>query len=134
MSFGAGATVIFDTDVLIWAERGSEKAMRLIGDAEEKAISIYTYMELMQGVRSSSELRALKEFIYEGCFQVFPLTENVGHRALIYVEAHATSSGLRASDAIIAATAIEHNFMLVSGNQKHFKVIPELQFKHFKPS
>ena len=39
---------------------------------------------------------------------------------------------MRAGDAIIAATAIENNMMLVSSNVKHFKVVKELQLKVFK--
>jgi predicted nucleic acid-binding protein len=62
-----------------------------------------------------------------------PFTENIGHRALIYVEEHALSSNIRAGDAIIAATAIENNMMLVTSNVKYFKVVKELQFKAFKP-
>ena len=125
--------MIFDTDVLIWAERGNEKAIEVIGDAEERAVSIYTYMELLQGARNLSEGRAIKTFLTEGAFQVFPLTENIGHRALVYVEEHTRSSGMRASDAIIAATAVENGFMLVSGNRKHYSPIRELRFTPFNP-
>ncbi|MEA3290843.1 MAG: PIN domain-containing protein, partial [Pseudomonadota bacterium] len=64
---------------------------------------------------------------------ILPLTENIGHRALIYVEEYALSSNMRAGDAIIAATAIENNMTLVSSNVKHFKVVKELRLKAFKP-
>jgi predicted nucleic acid-binding protein len=43
------------------------------------------------------------------------------------------SHGLRAGDAIIAATAAENNLTLVSSNTKHFKPIKELKLKIFKP-
>ena len=126
--------MIFDTDVLIWAERGNEKALEIIGDAAERAISIYTYMELLQGARSLLEAGTIKAFLAEGAFRVLPLTENIGHRALIYVEEYARSYGIKAADAVIAATAIENGFMLVSGNRKHYKPIKELLFKVFKPN
>ena len=126
--------MIFDTDVLIWAERGNEKALEVINDSAERAVSIYTYMELLQGARDALESAKIKAFLTDGAFQVLPLTENIGHRALIYVEEYSRSSGMRADDAIIAATAIENGFMLVSGNQKHYKPIRELLFKTFKPN
>ena len=73
-------------------------------------------------------------FPYTTLFRsILPLTENIGHRALIYVEEHALVSNMRLGDAIIAATAIENNMTLVSSNAKHFKVINELQLKVFKP-
>ncbi len=124
--------VLFDTDILIWAERGHEKAIQAISDAGERAISIFTYMELLQGARNERECAAIKEFLTEGAFQVLSLTENIGHRALIYVEEYARSSGMRAGDAVVAATAVENGFMLVSGNFKHFKAVQELKFKRWR--
>lgn len=64
---------------------------------------------------------------------MIPFTENIGHRASIYIEEYTLSSGLRAGDAIIAATATENNMILVSGNLKHFKPIRDLKLKTFKP-
>ena len=71
--------------------------------------------------------------IYSFGFIVLPLTENIGHRASIYVEEYTLSSSIRAGDAIIAATAVENNMTLSSSNVKHFKVIKELKLKAFKP-
>ena len=124
--------MIFDTDVLISAEKGDPRAIVLLGDADEKAISIVTYMELLHGLSSKAQIQTVKNFISEGVFEILPLTENIGHRALVYVEQYAASSGLRAMDALIAATAVENNRLLVSGNRKHFKFIEELKFKPFK--
>ena len=71
--------------------------------------------------------------IYSFGFIVLPLTENIGHRASIYVEEYTLSSSIRPGDAIIAATAVENNMTLSSSNVKHFKVIKELKLKAFKP-
>ena len=49
------------------------------------------------------------------------------------VEEYGLSSGIRAGDAIIAATAIENNMPLASGNAKHFKAIKDLDLVIFKP-
>ena len=125
--------MIFDTDILIWIQRGHEKATKLIETDLDRSISIQSYMELLQGAKSKLHHQYIKDFLTEFEFTVLPLTENIGHRALIYVEAYALSSNMRAGDAIIAATAVENNIMLVSSNVKHFSVIRELQLKPFRP-
>lgn len=125
--------MIFDTDILIWVQRGNEKAAKLIEKDEDRYLSIHSYMELLQGAKNKTQHKYVKDFISEFEFSILPLTENIGHRALIYVEEYALSSNMRAGDAIIAATAVENNKLLVSSNIKHFKVVKELQLKNFKP-
>ena len=125
--------MIFDTDILIWVQRGNEKAAKLIEKENDRYLSIQSYMELLQGAKNKTQHQTVKKFIAEFDFSILPLTENIGHRALIYVEEYALSSNMRAGDAIIAATAVENNQVLVSSNAKHFKVVNELQFKPFKP-
>ncbi|RTZ99717.1 MAG: type II toxin-antitoxin system VapC family toxin [Deltaproteobacteria bacterium] len=125
--------MIFDTDIFIWAQRGNEKAVRLFEKEEEKHLSIQTYMELLQNAKNKTQHKYTKDFLTSFDFIVLPLTENIGHRASIYVEEYTLSSSLGAADAIIAATAVENNMTLASSNIKHFRVIKELQLKPFKP-
>lgn len=125
--------MLFDTDIFIWVQRGNEKAALLIEKAEERFLSLQTYLELLQCATDKRQHRMVKQFIADFGFIILPLTENIGHRALIYIEEYALSHGLRAGDAIIAATAIENNLPLVSGNGKHFRIIKELELKVFKP-
>lgn len=125
--------MIFDTDILIWVQRGNLKASKLIEKHTERCLSVQTYMELLQGAKNKSQHKIVKNFIHDFQFNILPLTENIGHRALIYVEEFALSSNMRAGDAIIAATAVENNIALTSSNVKHFKPIKELQLKAFKP-
>lgn len=125
--------MIYDTDILIWIQRGSEKAAKLIERDNDKYLSIQSYMELLQGAKNKAHHKYVKDFISEFEFSILPLTENIGHRALIYVEEYALASNMRAGDAIIAATAVESNIILVSSNVKHFKAVKELQLKAFNP-
>ena len=125
--------MIFDTDVLIWVQRGNRKAARLIDRTEERFLSIYSYLELLQGAKNKDQHHRTDDFLNTFGFIVLPLSENIGHRALIYIEEYGLSHSLSAGDAIIAATAVENNMMLVSGNSRRFKPIKELQFKIFKP-
>lgn len=125
--------MLFDTDVLIWVERGNLKASLVVENADERKISLQTYLELLQGAINTRQQNVIKAFLAEFNFEVLPLTENIGHRAAIYIEEYSLSMGLRAGDALIAATAIEHNLLLTSANKKHFKPIKNLSFKVFIP-
>jgi len=124
---------MYDTDILIWVQRGNEKAARVIEKDDQKQLSIQSYMELLQGARSRTEQKYVRDFISSFGFSVLPLTENIGHRALIYVEEYALSDNMRSADAIIAATAVESNLKLVSGNAKHFRAVKDLQIRVFRP-
>lgn len=124
--------MLFDTDVLIWYQRGKAEAAKVIDKSPERFISAQTYMELLQCAESKQQQLLVKSFLQEFNFIILPLTENIGHRAVVYTEAYSLSHGIRAGDAIIAATAAEHNLALLSGNAKHFKVFNEITFKHFK--
>ena len=125
--------MLFDTDILIWIQRGNEKAAELIERDFNRFISVFTYMELLQGAANKVQSRLIRDFLTEYGFQLLPLSENIGHRASIYVEEFALSSGLWAADALIAATAAENNITLVSGNSKHFRPIKDLRLKIFRP-
>lgn len=124
--------MLFDTDVLIWCFRGKAKAARTIESAEAPTISAVTYMELIQGVRDRRELRTIRSFLADLYIPTLPLTENIGHRATIYLEEHALSAGLTMADALIAATAMEHAMPLCTGNTKHFTCIADLDLQAFK--
>ncbi len=123
---------MFDTDVLIWLQRGQETAATLVENTEGRCISIITLMELLQGASNKSQHRYVKEFFEEYNFRVLPLTENIGHRASIYIEEYSLGHGLRVADALIAATAVENNQELISSNKKHYQIVSELKLIPFK--
>jgi len=125
--------MLFDTDVLIWLFRGQKSAARRVERAERRAVSVVTYMELLQGARNREEMSSIKDFLVELSFDLLPLTENIGHRASIYMEEYALRAGLRLADALIAATAVEHHLPLCTANRKHYKVIEELELKIYRP-
>jgi predicted nucleic acid-binding protein len=125
--------MLFDTDVFIWAQRGNRPAVQVMEQAPERLLSVLTYMELLQAAQHARQHAHVKDFLTTFGFQILPLTENIGHRAAIYVEEYSLTSGLRAADAIIAATATEHHLSLMSGNVKHFKLIHDLRLIPFTP-
>ena len=125
--------MLFDTDSLIWVQRGSLKAARLVERAAQRSISALSYMELMQSAQNKDQHRHTKDFLATFGFDLVPLSENIGHRAAIYIEEYTLSHGIRAGDAIIAATAVENNLTLVSSDRKHFSPIKDLKLRLFKP-
>jgi len=130
----AGAEcMLFDTDVLIWCFRGVAKAAKAIEDDPTPHISVVTYMELVQGARDKRELKSISSFLADMGIPVLPLTENIGHRASIYLEEHALKDGMAMADALIAATAVERSLTLSTGNGKHFRVISDVELSVFRP-
>ena len=125
--------MLFDTDILISVFRANVRAASLLEKVDDRQFSIVSYMELIQGVRDKRELKTIKSFLSDFAFQLLPLTENIGHRAAIYMEEYSLKTGLRMADALIAATAVENHTTLSSGDQKHYKVIKDLDIKSFRP-
>ncbi|MBF0479025.1 MAG: type II toxin-antitoxin system VapC family toxin [Candidatus Omnitrophica bacterium] len=124
--------MLFDTDIFIWVQRGNIKAAQIMETDQERFLSAQTFMELLQGASNKLQHDRIKSFLTDLGFTILPLTENIGHRAMIYIEQYALSHGLTAGDAIIAATAAENNLILVSGNEKHFKPVPDIKLKVFR--
>lgn len=125
--------MIFDTDVLIWTLRGNLKAAKAIDDCGLRSVSVVTYMELLQGARDGREVRDIKSFLKELQFALLPLTENIGHRASIYMEEYGLTISMSMADALIAATAMENNQPLITGNAKHYKAVKDLELLRFRP-
>jgi predicted nucleic acid-binding protein len=125
--------MLFDTDIIIWMQRGNKKAADLIDNHEERFISIMSYMELMQCAPNNQRIRYIKDLLTDFGFTVLPLNQNIGHTALLFVEQYSLTSGIQAVDAVIAATAMEHNSTLATSNCKHFKSIKNLKLKTFRP-
>ena len=125
--------MLFDTDILIWIQRGNVKAAHLVDRTDERLISVQTFMELLQVAREKRQHAIIKRYLQDLAFSVLPLTENIGHRALVYVEEYRLSSGMRAGDAIVAATATENGLTLATGNARHFRSVKGLTLRIFRP-
>jgi predicted nucleic acid-binding protein len=125
--------MLFDTDVLIWVFRGNPRAAKLLETAEERSLSVISYMELLQGVRDGREAKAIRAFLADFGFSTVPLSENISHRASIYMEQFGLKTALGVADALLAATAVENRLTLCTANRKHYKPIAELPIKLFRP-
>jgi predicted nucleic acid-binding protein len=125
--------MLIDTDVLIWLFRGRASARDAIEQLDSIQLSAITYMEMVQGMRNKEELRLFRRTIHDRQWKIIPLNENISHRATVYIENHALSHGLTMADSLIAASALESGFPLMSANVKHYRVITELTLLPYRP-
>jgi len=124
---------VIDSDVLIWYMRGNRNAKAIIDGNMPFKISAVTYMELIQGMRDKRELLLFKEHLKKWSVEILPINERVTARAVCLVEAYALSHSLELADALIAATALEERESLITGNDKHYRCIPNIQLTVFRP-
>lgn len=125
--------MLFDTDIFVWIQRGNINAAKLVEKEDERLLSLQTYLELLQCAGNRQQHEATRTFLKDFGFRILPLTENIGHRAAVYIEEYALSHGLRAGDAIVAATAAENGLTLCTGNAKHIKPLRDIKTLIFKP-
>ena len=125
--------MIVDTDVLIWYLRGNENAYELIDNANNLYLSVVTYMELVQGMRNKKELISLRKALHIWNAKILYITEDISAKAMFFVEQHFLSHSMQLADALIGATAISYGSPLVTGNDKHYRVMKGLQLKKFRP-
>lgn len=125
--------MLVDTDVLIWFLRGKPSARAVIEDCPEVELSAVTYMELVQGARNRKELRLLRRTIAANAWRILPITEAISHRATTCVESHALSHGMQLADALIAATAIESGLTLITANTRHYRFLPDISLRRYRP-
>lgn len=125
--------MLIDTDVMIWLMRGNDRAASAVQETWPRSIAIVTYMEMVHGLRSREQIRAAKSLLKEQGFVTLGLSEDIAHRAAIYMEEYAPSIGLCVVDALIAATAAELGLPLLTGNDRHFQPILGLDVRPFRP-
>ena len=124
---------LLDTDVIIWYLRGNKKAYDLIHSLNVFAISAVTYMELVQGMRDKTELRQLKRTLKQWNVKTIYMNEEISALALFYVEEYFLSHSMQLADALIAATCSNYGLVLYTANDKHYKIINDLEINVFRP-
>jgi len=125
--------MLIDTDVLIWYMRGNTTASDEIEKYKNFSISVVTYMELVQGIRNKQELTALRKALKGWNCKLIYVTEEISSKAMFYVEQHYLSHSMQIADAFIGATAAAYGMPLLTGNDKHYKVVKEIDLKIFRP-
>ncbi len=125
--------MIIDTDVLIWYMRGNKKAYDVIENQQGFFVSVVSYIELVQGMRNKGELIELRRAFREWNTKILYINEEISSKAMFYIERHYLSHSLQLADALIASTALVNGLPILTGNDKHYKMIKELQILKFRP-
>ena len=115
--------MVIDTDVLIWYMKGNEKAYKVIENSMSFFISVVTYMELVQGMRNKNELNNLRRALHNWNSKILYISEEISVKAMFFVEQHYLSHSIQLADALIGATAIAYGLPILTGNDKHYKIL-----------
>lgn len=120
--------VVFDTDVLIDHLRGFGPATAYLSRYQEmeRWISAVTVMELYAAPSISQEQLEKISRLFEGLTGVADVTADTARRAGELLARYRKNHGLNPVDALIAATAMEMDAVLVTRNRKHFDFIAGL--------
>jgi predicted nucleic acid-binding protein len=132
--FSEGTPVlIIDTDVLVWYLRGSESAKKAVEENLPFSVSVVTLMELMQGMKNKEEMKRLQKQMRKWNVNIIQIDKEVSARAMFYVQEYALSHSMMLADGLIAATVVQNGETLLTANEKHYKFIPAMECRKFRP-
>ena len=119
---------LLDMDVFIDLTRAKQAAADYV-DAlpEDWAISTITAIEYLAGAKNQREIQEIDLFV--STYDVLMLSETTGIKSYQLMKDFSLSHGLRTFDALIAAVAIENDYILLTRNEKHFRFIPGLKLE-----
>ncbi len=125
--------MILDTDILVWYLRGNEKARKIVETNIPFSVSVITYMELIQGMKNKDEFKLFQKQMQKWNINIIQIDKEISSRSMFYVQEYALSHSMMLSDALIAATVVQYNEILLTANDKHYKFIPNIECKKFVP-
>jgi tRNA(fMet)-specific endonuclease VapC len=130
---------LLDTDILSEVLKRKDrlvlaKARQYLAQHQRFAFSAITAYEVIRGLRAKRAKRQLAAFLNTvSTSDVFPVAMPVLLRAAeLWADACASGHPHDDADLIIAATALEHGRVLVTGNTLHFLWIPGLRLEDWR--
>jgi tRNA(fMet)-specific endonuclease VapC len=125
-------TVVVDTSVLIDAERSRRPVDRLVG-TESMFINVITMSEMLRGVHHTTDLdlRERRRASVEPLllrFEPLDVTARVARsHAVVWAQLARAGTPIGVHDLWIAATALAHDFRVMTGNVREFSRVPGLE-------
>jgi predicted nucleic acid-binding protein len=105
---------VFDSDILFDYLDGVEKARDEMRKYAERCISVISWIEVMVGTRTQEEEKRCRAFL--ATFRVISVSDAIADKAYRLRK----KRGIKVPDAIIWATALHENCILVTRNKKDF--------------
>jgi predicted nucleic acid-binding protein len=119
------SSFLVDSDVIISYTKRHPGALELLqqialrDDATLPAVSAVTVFEVLQGLRHPEKPLIRRLF---ASFRCLPITQPIAHAgAMLVREQRERGATVVMGDALIAATALLHDLVLVTSNRKHFQ-------------
>ncbi|MBN2657852.1 MAG: type II toxin-antitoxin system VapC family toxin [Spirochaetales bacterium] len=127
---------LIDTDIIIYSLKNHTVVNQNFMEYADvpKSLSVVTYGELIYGARKSSNIERNLATAHRVA-ELFPLINLSASIFEIFGELKA-SLGFKGQiiddmDLLIASTALSHNLVLVTNNEKHFRRIPGLEVENW---
>jgi predicted nucleic acid-binding protein len=122
----AASALLIDTDIIIDYLKSIRPASALLDSSQfDFYYSSWTRKELLAKAGLKEAERQEIEMLL-GRFRIIPVDDAIGEKYWLLLKKY-ESQGLRQADAIIAATAWQKNFPLLTRNKKHFRFISEIE-------
>lgn len=125
-------TYLIDSDRVVEYLKGRPSAVELLAElqVDSLAISIITYGEVYEGIYRGVDPRRAEQAFGDFLSPVRILgISRATARTFALVSGELRRRGLTtpAADLLIAATALQHDLTLVTGNLRHFERVPGLR-------
>ncbi|PJZ84394.1 type II toxin-antitoxin system VapC family toxin [Leptospira harrisiae] len=127
---------LIDTDIIIYSLKGNEKVQKNLIEKKHtsKAISVITYGELIFGAKKSKSREKNLATVYRigELFHVVELTKGIVEtfgevKAVLQKKGNIVDD----FDLLIGSTALFLNYTLVTNNERHFSMIPDLRIENW---
>jgi len=89
-------------------------------------------MELLQGMRNKQELKSFQKMVKAWGIKVIYIDEEISAKALFYIEEYFLSHSMEIADSLIGATCTKYGLTLITANDKHYRILKDLDMKVFR--
>lgn len=119
---------LVDTNIFIAILKGDAKLKSFI-ESLNCAVDTTVYVELIQGAKNKAEVQKIEKYLTR--FELIHFEESVSRKTIDLVRLYSKSHGLMFGDAVIAASCLKNDLILLTFNAKDFRFIKNL--KTLKP-